>query len=36
MNYTSRCRGCGAINRIPAKNENRSNMHVGGKPLKLH
>ena len=22
----------GAINRIPAKNENRSNMHVGGKP----
>ncbi len=24
----------GAINRIPAKNENRSNMHVGGKPVK--
>ena len=24
----------GAINRIPAKNENRSNMHVGGKPIK--
>ena len=24
----------GAINRIPAKNENRSNMHVGGKPSK--
>ena len=24
----------GAINRIPAKNENRSNMHVGGKPTK--
>ncbi len=24
----------GAINRIPAKNENRSNMHVGGKPMK--
>ena len=24
----------GAINRIPAKNENRSNMHVGGKPKK--
>ena len=23
----------GAINRIPAKNENRSNMHVGGKPI---
>ena len=24
----------GAINRIPSKNENRSNMHVGGKPIK--
>tara|TARA_B100001248_G_scaffold215905_1_gene170738 strand:+ start:399 stop:1352 length:954 start_codon:yes stop_codon:yes gene_type:complete len=24
----------GAINRIPARNENRSNMHVGGKPVK--
>ena len=24
----------GAVNRIPAKNENRSNMHVGGKPIK--
>ena len=24
----------GAINRIPARNENRSNMHVGGKPIK--
>ena len=24
----------GAINRLPAKNENRSNMHVGGKPIK--
>ena len=24
----------GAINRIPAKNETRSNMHVGGKPVK--
>ena len=24
----------GAINRIPASNENRSNMHVGGKPVK--
>ena len=24
----------GAINRIPANNENRSNMHVGGKPIK--
>ena len=24
----------GAINRIPTKNENRSNMHVGGKPVK--
>ena len=24
----------GAINRIPKKNENRSNMHVGGKPVK--
>ena len=24
----------GAINRIPSKNENRSNMHVGGKPTK--
>ena len=24
----------GAINRIPARNENRSNMHVGGKPTK--
>ncbi len=24
----------GAINRVPAKNENRSNMHVGGKPIK--
>ena len=24
----------GAINRIPPKNENRSNMHVGGKPVK--
>ena len=24
----------GAINRIPAKNENRSNMHVGGKPIR--
>ena len=24
----------GAINRIPSKNENRSNMHVGGKPVK--
>ena len=24
----------GAINRIPAKNENRSNMHVGGQPIK--
>ncbi len=24
----------GAINRIPAKNENRSNMHVGGKAIK--
>ncbi|RZP27789.1 MAG: glutathione synthase [Alphaproteobacteria bacterium] len=24
----------GAINRKPAKNENRSNMHVGGKPIK--
>ena len=22
----------GAINRVPAENENRSNMHVGGKP----
>ena len=24
----------GAINRIPAKNETRSNMHVGGRPMK--
>ena len=24
----------GAINRIPARNENRSNMHAGGKPVK--
>jgi len=24
----------GAINRIPAKNETRSNMHVGGKPIR--